>query len=123
MPAIFAVSDRPSPDKVRLLGIKPLNGLPSDAPLPEKLQTDPRCTLQTEDKTGFLLFHRQQPLEIHRLQRGELSKPHEVVGPAVPAALVLPNFAADFASIPPPKRRATLAHWLTSPNNALPARG
>ena len=42
--AVFAASDRPYPEKVRLLRIKALNGLLSDAPVPEALKADPRCT-------------------------------------------------------------------------------
>ncbi|HZY84798.1 MAG TPA: DUF1549 domain-containing protein, partial [Gemmataceae bacterium] len=51
--AVFAASDRPFPDKVRLLQIKGLNGLLSDAPVPKKFLDDPRCTVRTEDRTGF----------------------------------------------------------------------
>jgi hypothetical protein len=88
MQAIFAASDRPYPDKIRQLRLKALNGLLAETPLPEKLQNDPRCTVQTEDKVGFHLFHRQHLQEVHLLHRGELSKPREVMTPAVPAALL-----------------------------------
>jgi hypothetical protein len=117
MQAIFAASDRPYPDKIRLQRIKSLNGLLSDAPVPKTLLDDPRCTLQTEERTGFHLFHRSQPLEIHRLRRGELSKPREVVGPAFPAFLTKKVSGPFFAS-----RRAKLAQWLTSSENPLTAR-
>jgi hypothetical protein len=120
--AIFAASDRPFPDKVRLLRIKALNGLLSDAPVPKNVQHDPRCLLQTEDHVGFHLFHRPQPMEVHRLRRGELSKPREVVEPAFPAALTRADYQRDFGAIAPAKRRAKLAQWLTSPDNPLTAR-
>jgi hypothetical protein len=121
--AIFAASDRPYPDKVRLLRIKGLNGLLSDAPVPKELLHDPRCTLQTEDhRIGLRLFHRQEPWTVHRLRRGELSKPRDVVGPAFPAVLRPAEHASDFAGVPPTQRRAMLARWLTSPDNPLTAR-
>jgi hypothetical protein len=125
--AIFAASDRPYPAKVRTGRIKSLNGLLAEVPLPKELENDPRCTLQAEDKEGLRLFHRRQPMKVHRLARGELSKPREVVGPAFPAALgrvgsAHPTGRADFAEVPETKRRAALAKWLTSPDNPLTAR-
>jgi cytochrome c553 len=120
--AVFAASDRPFPEKVRLLRIKGLNNLLSDAPVPKQLLNDPRCTVETEGKTGFHLFHRDRPLEVRLLQRGELSKAREVVAPAVPAVLPLTGRGPDFASVAPGKRRAALARWLTSPDCPLTAR-
>jgi hypothetical protein len=120
--AFFAASDRPFPDKVRLNRIKALNGLLSDAPVPEKLLKDPRCTVQTEDEVGFHLFHREQPLEVHRLHRGEVNSPKEAVGPGLPAALLAAGRAPDLAAVPAEKRRAALAKWLTSADNPLTAR-
>jgi hypothetical protein len=122
MQAIFAASDRPYPDPIRLSRIKALNGLLSDAPVPKKLLDDPRCTVMTEEKAGFRLFHRAEPLTVHRLGRGELSKPREVVGPAFPAALLSGERRPDFAKVAPGKRRAALAQWLTAPDNPLTAR-
>jgi hypothetical protein len=118
MQAVFAASDRPYPDKVRLLRIKALNGLLSEAPVPKELLSDPRCRLQTEGREGMWLFHRREPLAVHRLRRGELSKPCEVVAPAFPAALL----AAGPSPLPPTPRRAALARWLTAPDNPLTAR-
>jgi hypothetical protein len=120
--AIFAASDRPFPDKVRLLRIKALNGMLSDAPVPKELLNDPRCTLQTEDKVGLRLFHREHPMIVHLLHRGELSKPGEEVGPVFPAALAPGDRPSDFNAVPPKMRRARLASWLTSPENPLTAR-
>ena len=120
--AVFAASDRPYPEKVRLHRIKGLNGLLSDAPVPEKFLGDPRCTIQTEDKVGFHLFHREQPLEINRLNRGELNKPREPVIPAVPAALAAKDVTPDFGDVSPNRRRASLARWITSRHNPLTAR-
>jgi hypothetical protein len=120
--AVFAASDRPFPDKIRVLRIKALNGLLSDAPVPKGLLNDPRCTVQTEDKVGFHLFHRRQPLEVRRLRRGELSKPEERVGPAFPAALAPAGHGPEVAGLPGTKRRAALARWLTAPENPLTAR-
>jgi hypothetical protein len=61
-------------------------------------------------------------MEIHRLRRGELSKPRDVVGPALPAALIPADHPPDFSGVPQAKRRAKLAQWLTSPQNPLTAR-
>jgi hypothetical protein len=122
MQAIFAASDRPYPPKVRLGRIKALNGLLSEAPVPKELLNDPRCTLHTEDQVGERLFHRSEPMTVYRLRRGELSKPKEVVEPAVPAAFVAGERSPGFAEVPPAKRRAQLAHWLTSAENPLTAR-
>jgi hypothetical protein len=141
--AIFAGSDRAYPDKVRLLRIKSLNGLLSEAPVPKKLLDDPRCTVQADEQAGFGLFHRAQSLEIRRLHRGELSKPREVVAPAFPESLLAavkasggrkaldgatnqgayaPRSPDSIAGVPTEKRRAALARWLTSPDNPLTAR-
>jgi hypothetical protein len=117
--AIFAPSDRPYPAKVRLLRIKALNGLLSDAPVPKKLLDDPRCTLQTEDKVGLRLFHRQEPMTVRRFHRGEIRRPREEVAPAFPAALSADR-PASLARLT--KRRAALARWLTAPDNPLTAR-
>jgi hypothetical protein len=120
--AVFAASDRPFPDKIRLLCIKALNNLLSDAPVPKEVLNDPRCTVHTEGQTGFHLFHRDRPLEVRLLQRGELSKAREVVAPAVPAALPLAGRGPDFAHVAPNRRRAALARWLTSADCPLTAR-
>jgi hypothetical protein len=117
--AVFAASDRPYPEKVRTARLKALNGILAEVPLPDRLKDDPRCAVRTEDVTGFHLFPRARPLEVHRLHRGELGKPREVMAPAVPAVLTSagrPDFAAK------PGRRAALARWLTAPDNPLTPR-
>ena len=119
--AIFGASDRPFPAKVRLHRIKALNGLLSDAPVPDKYLDDPRCTVQTEDATGFHVFHRADPMEVHRLYRGQVSTPRELMAPAVPFALAS-EAKADFSSVPAKQRRAALAAWLISADNPLTAR-
>jgi hypothetical protein len=68
------------------------------------------------------LFHLQQPLPVHLLHRGELSKPREIMAPAFPAALVDATEPTTIAGVAPIKRRAALAQWLTSPANPLTAR-
>lgn len=88
MQAIFAASDRPYPEMIRLNRIKALNGLLAEVPVPKSLLDDPRCTVKTEDQAGFRLFHRSEPLVIHRLHRGEWNKPQEVVEPGFPAVLM-----------------------------------
>jgi hypothetical protein len=120
--AVFAASDRPYADNVRTLRIKALNGLLSETPLPKELENDPRCTLQTEEKTGLRLFHRQEPMIVRQLRRGELSKPGAVVTPAFPVVLAPRDRAADLAAVSSTGRRAALAKWLTSADNPLPAR-
>jgi hypothetical protein len=122
MQAVFAASDRPFPEKTRLLRIKKLNGLLSDTPVPKELLDDPRCQIQTEEKIGFHLVHLHEPLEVHRLKRGELSKPLESVGPAMPGVLKSKGGDDEISSARPEKRRTYLAQWLTSPDNPLTAR-
>jgi hypothetical protein len=120
--AVFAASDRPFPEKIRLNRIKALNGLLSDAPVPKTVLNDPRCTVQVEDRTGFHLFHRTEPLQVRVLRRGELNKPRDVVGPGVPAVLAPACRGPDWSIVPPGRRRAALARWLTAPDNPLTAR-
>jgi hypothetical protein len=120
--AVFAASDRPFPAKIRLLRIKGLNGLLSEAPVPKRLLSDPRCTVQTEDRTGFHLFHRAEPLPVRRLHRGELTSPREPVTPGLPAALLAAGSGPARAGVPTTGRRAALARWLTAPDNPLTAR-
>jgi hypothetical protein len=122
MQAIFAASDRLYPDAVREHRIKGLNGILADVPIPRELKNDPRCTIKTEDKIRAQLFHRETPLEIHRLKRGELSRPLEIVPPALPAVFGASKKLFDPAAAPPTQRRAILANWLVSPENPLTAR-
>jgi hypothetical protein len=119
--AVFAASDRPYPGKVRDTRIKAINGLLSETPIPIHKKNDPRCTVQTEERAGFHLFHRPKPLEVHRLHRGELSKPREMMAPATPASL-RHGQGPEFVGVPADRRRAALAKWLTSPDNPLTAR-
>ena len=122
MQAIFASSDRPFPTKARLTRIKALNGLLADVPVPPGLLNDPRCTVKTEEQVGMQLFHRQQPFTVYLLGRGELSKPREEVSPAFPEALSPRQRGSSFAGVPPDKRRAALAHWLTDAASSYTAR-
>jgi hypothetical protein len=119
--AVFAASDRPYPAKIRLARIKALNGLLSERPVPKHLLDDPRCTVRTEEQTGFHLFHRAEALPVHRLHRGELSKPREPAAPGVPAALTRPG-VRPLQGVAPAKRRPALARWLTGADNPLTAR-
>jgi hypothetical protein len=122
MQAIFATSDRPYPPDVREHRIKGLNGILADVPIPKELLQDPRCTIKTDETAGVGLFHRDEAMEIHRLKRGELSKPLEVVEPALPALFAVDKSSFDPASAPATQRRAVLAKWLVSAGNPLTAR-
>jgi hypothetical protein len=122
MQAIFAASDRPYPPPIREHRIKGLNGILADVPIPKELLSDPRCTIKTDDKAPERLFHRDTPLEIRRLKRGELSKPQEEVAPALPAVFAVDKKSFDPASTSADRRRVVLAKWLVSPNNPLTAR-
>jgi hypothetical protein len=103
--AVFAASDRPFPEKIRLQRIKALNGMLSEVPVPKELLNEPRCTVKNDEQVGLQLFHRKEPLTVHRLRRGELNKPREVVGPAIPAALAPADHAPDLDDVPATKRR------------------
>ncbi len=122
MQAIFAASDRPYPAAVREHRIKGLNGILADVPIPRELLQDPRCTIKTDEQAGIGLFHRENPMEINRLKRGELSKPLEVVPPALPAVLRVTGQNFDPAAVPANQRRAVFAKWLVSSRNPLTAR-
>lgn len=120
--AIFAASDRPYPGAVREHRIKGLNGILADVPIPKELLTDPRCTIKTDVQMDTGLFHRDEVLEIHRLKRGQLSKPLELVQPAVPAVLARGQDLFDPKAAPPARWRAVFAKWLVSAENPLTAR-
>jgi hypothetical protein len=122
MQAIFAASDRPYPSAIRENRIKGLNGILADVPIPKELLSDPRCTIVTDDKIGAQLFHRETPMEIRRLARGELGKPREVVEAAIPALFHADKARFNSTAETSKQRRATLAKWLTSPDNPLTAR-
>jgi hypothetical protein len=67
-----------------------------------------------------VLAHRDEPLEVRLLKRGELEMPGDVVPPGLPVKIaagmsVSPGVAAD-------RRRAALAEWVASPINPLTAR-
>ncbi|HEX4645335.1 MAG TPA: DUF1549 domain-containing protein, partial [Verrucomicrobiae bacterium] len=85
--AVFAASDRVYPEKVRDQRIKALNGFLAEKPLPDDLKHDPRCTIKTEQMAGLRLLHRDAPMPVHLLRRGELSKPGDVVEPGLLYAL------------------------------------
>jgi hypothetical protein len=114
MQAIFAASERPYPDKVRETRLKVLNGFLAEKPLPREFENDPRCTLKTEKQYGLRLLHCETPMEVRLLRRGELSKPREVVEPAVLTALAADKTKAELEKVPPARRRAALAKWLVS---------
>jgi hypothetical protein len=61
-----------------------------------------------------------QPRPIHLLERGELSKPSELVGPGTIACV--PGMRGELAiedATDESQRRAALARWLTDPQNGL----
>jgi hypothetical protein len=122
MQAIFAASDRPYRNELRERQIKALNGLLSEGALPDRLKNDPRCELKTEAQAGFGLFHRDEPLEVHRLHRGEVNKPREVAVPGLPEFLSLATAPDEPNMTAPERRRTTLARWLTSTKSPLTAR-
>jgi hypothetical protein len=61
-------------------------------------------------------------MSVRRLHRGEVTKPREEIGPAFPAILSGAPPKPAFSGVPSGKRRATLARWLTAPENPLTAR-
>ena len=121
--AFFAASDRPYPAKIRTNRLKALNGILSETSLPDALKHDPRCTIHTEEQAGgFHLFHRGLPMEVHRLNRGELASPREQVAPAIPAIFRSQGDSCQLQNAPADGRRAALARWICSPDNPLTAR-
>jgi len=61
-------------------------------------------------------------MTVHRLRRGELSKPRDQVGPGFPKALVPEEHTSEIDGVPANGRRARLAAWLTAADNPLTAR-
>src|SRR5262249_30721354 len=80
---------------------------------------------EEEDKEEYaelpvrVLAHRDAPLEVHLLKRGELEDPADVVDAGLPKKLAGEH---PFAEVPSGKRRAELANWLASERNPLTAR-
>jgi hypothetical protein len=68
-----------------------------------------------------VLDHREKPLAIHLLKRGELETPGEAVAPGLPERFA-DGFDFDFATIPPERHRSALAAWIASDKNLLTAR-
>ena len=66
---------------------------------------------------------RKQPESTHRLKRGDVRTPEEIVTPGALSALVElnPDFGLP-ADAPEAQRRLKFAAWLTDPHNPLPAR-
>lgn len=66
---------------------------------------------------------RAQPEPVHRLPRGDVTKPAEIVSPAPLSAIRhLPNDWGLAPDSPEGERRLHLARWLTDPRNPLTAR-
>jgi hypothetical protein len=66
---------------------------------------------------------RKQPEPTHRLRRGDVKSPEDVMSPGALSAIRSVN--ADFglpADAPEAQRRLKFADWLASPDNPLPAR-
>jgi hypothetical protein len=66
-----------------------------------------------------VLAHRDKPIEVKLLERGELDRPGEIIGPGLPEQLAA---GFGFASSDPARRRAALAEWIASGRNLFTAR-
>jgi hypothetical protein len=120
--AFFAGSDRPYSQNVIDKRIKSMHGILAEVPVPKEFENDPACTLKCDKKGPFVMFHRDKPMQLHVLHRGEIASPREKVAPAFPAALRRKSKSATPADARPENRRAALAKWITSPDNPLTAR-
>ncbi len=69
-----------------------------------------------------VLAHRETPLEIQLLHRGELDHPRDIVPPGLPEKFAPPAAIAAVAEAAPNRRRAALAGWIASDQNLLTAR-
>ena len=66
---------------------------------------------------------RQQPAPTHRLKRGDVRSPLEVVNPGgLSAITALDSDLGTSADSPEAQRRLRFAQWVTDPRNPLPAR-
>ncbi len=88
-----------------------------------KRSRDSLAALQLEFIPVSYVGTRIQPEPTHRLKRGEVSSPEEVVTPGALSALVDLNPDFGFtAEAPEAQRRLKFADWLADPHNPLPAR-
>ena len=82
------------------------------------------ASTQAELSTGVSYTGlREQPQPTHRLQRGDVHSPTEVVAPGALSAIK--SVSCDFGlapDAPEAQRRAKFAAWLADPANPLPAR-
>ncbi len=69
-----------------------------------------------------VLAHRDTPLDVHLLHRGELDHPREIVPPGLPEKIAPPAAIAAVVNAAPTRRRAALATWIASDQNLLTAR-
>jgi hypothetical protein len=100
-----------------------------DEKAPEELavaeSADPRLALgekhinDASEIPDRVLAHRESPVEVHVLARGELEQPGDAVDACLPARIAREQ---KFGDVPPEKRRAELANWLGSDRNPLTAR-
>jgi mono/diheme cytochrome c family protein len=74
------------------------------------------------ERTAYrALRHAEQPIDIHLLKRGELTKPTKLIAAALPT--FLPGGGALPSGLDEAKqRRSRLARWIVSPQNPLTAR-
>jgi hypothetical protein len=70
----------------------------------------------------FLREPNNQPPVTHLLRRGKASRPGPEVPPGMPAVLVSAQPVFEAPSDQTSRRRLTLARWIASPENPLPAR-
>ncbi|HQU44865.1 MAG TPA: DUF1549 and DUF1553 domain-containing protein, partial [Pirellulales bacterium] len=101
-----------------------LNGIANQVlALPEKTAAGVPFVGLMETPTISVLGHTRPELvpAVHRLNRGELSRPREQVSPALPEALRAATGWTEAVPGPSGSRKA-LALWLTSPSHPLTAR-
>lgn len=103
-------------DLTEVAGISAAHAREAAGLLEEKLALEAR---RNGDRQMVFAGIFRAPDVIHRLNRGDPEQPQELLGPAVIAALGDLQLPPDS---PDQERRLALAHWLSSPQNPLPAR-
>ncbi len=121
--ASFRSQGRSSPLAEVLANLNATQRADRDAALAKIAATRTQLDAKKPDRNLSYVGTRVQPAPTHRLKRGEVKSPDEVVTPGALSAVV--GLSPDFglaADAPEAQRRLKFADWLADARNPLPAR-